>query len=153
MAYPNGVHARIEVDAADGTTHPLELAVGPSESLGDLHGVVERFAEAYCLGIGAEAFEVTAIQLCLFDPERLLVAFDEDDDGRPSAERAMAKRFAFAFISQLEDRYSPHDPWLVVRPCTRDQVAIWRGLMGLDERYEVRTWCLDEKLTDRFQKT
>lgn len=152
MSYPAGVHARVEVEDADGTICPVEVAVGPAETLGDLHDVLMRFCEAYCLGVKAAAFTLGAMRLCLFDPERLLVAFDEDDDGVPDAGQAMSRRFAFAFISMLGESYDPLDPWLVVRPCTKDQVAVWRQLMGLDSRYTVNTWCLDQRLTDRFTR-
>jgi len=152
MPHTSGVHARLQIEQADGTSVPLEMALGPSESLGDLENVVERFAEAYCLSVDAEAFEVEQIRLCLFDPEALLVGFDETDDGHVDPAQAMSKRFAFAFVAMLEDRYHLEDPWLVVRPCTREQVTVWHGLMSLDERYSVQAWCLDQRLTDRFQK-
>jgi hypothetical protein len=152
MRASTGVHARLQIEQADGSAQPLELALGPSESMGDLEDVVGRFAEAYCLSIGAEAFTLLELRLCLFYPELLCVAFDEAEDGLVDEQQKMSRRFAFAFVAQLEDHYDIHDPWLVVRPCTRDQVAVWSQLMGLDPRYSVRTWCLDERLTDRFQK-
>ncbi|MFW5859267.1 MAG: hypothetical protein ACOCYP_04530 [Planctomycetota bacterium] len=148
--YPNGVHARVQIEDAEGRSQPIELAIGPADTLGDLHDVLLRFCEAYCLGIDAEAFSMGAMRLCLFDPDRMVVAFDEDDEGRPDPADAMDRRFAFAFIALLGEIYDTMDPWLVVRPCTRDQVAIWQELMGLDARYRVAVHCLDERLERRL---
>lgn len=153
MVYPDGIATELFIEDEAGETQRFEVALGPSAALGDLHGALERFAEAFTLSVGAHAFELGTMRMCLFDPARLLVSFDEDDDGAPSAEDAMDKRFAFAFIAMLEEQYSEHDPWLVVRPCSRDHVRHWRSLLALDDRFQVRTWCLDERLAARFSES
>lgn len=150
MQFPQGVHATIELEFANGATQPLELALGPSDSFGNLEEVIERFVEAYCITINAEAFSVERVRLCIFDPEQLVVGFDTDDDGRPDPSDSMSRRFAFGFVSQLEDERSSLDPWLIVRPCTRDQVEAWHELMGLTGPQEVHVWCLDPQLQDWF---
>jgi hypothetical protein len=150
MKYPTGIHARIMLKDADGGMTPLELAIGPADSLGNLENVAERFAEAYCLDRGYMGCEVTQIRLCLFDPEHMVVGFDADDDGRPDPNDAMGKRFCFVFMKQMDDEPSVLDPWLVVRPCTREQVVVWEELMGLTGPGAVHTWCLDDRLSGLF---
>lgn len=153
MRYPHGVHATIELEFHNGATQPLELAIGPSDSFGNLEEVIERFVEAYCLSINAHAFSVEQMRLCVFDPEDCIVGFDTDEDGRPDPIDGMSCRFAFAFSSQVEEERTSLDPWLVVRPCTRDQVEAWHELMGLTGSQEVHVWCLDPQLKGWFQET
>lgn len=151
MQYPNGVHAQVVLEFQHGHTQPLELALGPSDAFGDLSGVIDRFVEAYCLSVNAQAFRVEGIRMCLFDPEELVVGFEADDDGCPDPITGMQRRFAFCFVSQMETARAALDPWLVVRPCTRDQVEAWHELMGLTGAQEVHVWCLDPTLQDWFR--
>lgn len=152
MAYSNGVHARIELlfENEEEPSALLELALGPAESLGDLESVIERFVHAYCLSIDAESFGIDEVRMCLFDPERMIVSFDEDDNGEVSTDDAMSARFAFAFIGQMDDEPTTLDPWLVVRPCTKKQVQIWYQLMTMTGPKEVGTFCLDPQLSGFF---
>ena len=151
MDYPTGVHAQVELEFQNGVTQPLELALGPSDSFGNLEEVVERFVEAYCLTVNAQAFSVDTIRMCVFDHEELVVGFEADDDGAPDPITGMQRRFAFCFVSQMEDERTTLDPWLVVRPCTKDQVEAWYELMGLTGPQEVHVWCLDPTLQDWFR--
>ncbi|MHC5067066.1 MAG: hypothetical protein ACYTF0_00605, partial [Planctomycetota bacterium] len=121
-----------------------------SDSFGNLEEVVERFAEAYCLSVDGHAFGVESVRLCMFDPEALVVGFDTDDAGCPDPNDAMETRFTFAFISQMEDEPDALDPWLVVRPCTRDQAAVWYDLMDLSGPQQVQVFCLDAQLRARL---
>ena len=150
MDWPTGIHATIELEDQDGLASPMELAVGPTESLGDLEDVIERFTEAFCISANFAAFTVIRTRLCLLEPESMRVCFDADDEGRPDLSDAMSARFSFAFMSQIHDEPSLLDPWLVVRPCTKDQVAMWYELMAMTGGVEVHTWCLDARLTSRF---
>ena len=70
MPYPTGIHARVLLKDHEGHSVPIELAIGPADSLGNLENVAERFAEAYCIDQGYIGCEVDAIRLCLFDPEK-----------------------------------------------------------------------------------
>lgn len=150
MRYPQGIHATVTINGPNGP-QPLELAVGPAESLGELSDVVDRFVEAFCLDLEAESFSVEALRMCLFDPEALVVSFEADDAGRPDPAHAMGRRFAFAFIAQHDEHWSPLDPFLFVRPCTRSQVGIWHGLMSIADGFRVRTFCLDERLSGMIE--
>jgi len=151
MEVTRGVHAKLKLQFDGESSQPLELAIGPADTLGDLEEVIERFAEAYALSVKAESLEIGTIRICLFDRDDLLVSFDENDDGTPSTEDALPKRFAFAFIGQMEDEPSALDPWLVVRPCTKRQVQVWHELMTLTGPEHVQAFCLDPQLSGFFE--
>jgi hypothetical protein len=150
MDYPTGIYAVVEIEQ-DGAPVSLEVALGPSDSMGNLEDVIERFVQAYCLSVNADAFTIDEMRICIFDPERLLVAFDEDDQGRPSEAAAMSNRFAFGFIGQLEEEPTMLDPWLVVRPCTKQQVQIWYQLLMMTGPKAIESYCLDPQLSGFFQ--
>ena len=150
MDYATGIATTLVIEA-DGTSYEIELAIGPSETLGDLEDVCHRFAEAYCLSAAAEAYTLGKMRFCLFDPWQMIIAFDEDDEGVPDPNDAMDNRFSFLFLASAdEDEYSLSDPWLVVRPCNRQQIDIWEELMALGGEYHQQTICLDEQLRERF---
>ncbi|MFW5830585.1 MAG: hypothetical protein ACOCXA_10050 [Planctomycetota bacterium] len=153
MEFTHGIHAKLQLRyaAPDQPPQPLELAIGPSDTLGDLESVVARFAEAYALSVQAETASLGDMRMCLFDRERLLVAFDQDADGNLDADDAMSKRFAFAFIGQMDDEPSELDPWLVVRPCTKRQVQVWHELMELTGPQVIQAFCLDAQLSGFFE--
>jgi hypothetical protein len=151
MQNATGISTTIAIEPAEGETYEIEVALGPSDTLGDLEDALARFAEAYCLSVDAEAFTMRQIRFCLFDPWQMIIAFDEDDDGVPDPNSALSNRFAFLFLASAGEEYTLLDPWLVVRPCTLGQVDIWEELMAMNDEYTVQTVCLDDRLRQRFE--
>ena len=151
MQYATGIATSIHIEPVDGEPYELEVALGPSDTLGDLEDALARFAEAYCLSVEAEAFTLGQIRFCLFDPWQMIIAFDEDDDGIPDPDSAMSNRFAFLFLACADEEYTVLDPYLVVRPCTLEQVDVWEELMSMNDAYTVQTVCLDDRLRKRFE--